>query len=211
MKILRICMPANYLRVLPLSIIIWLNHQSYHLWSGDMTDRLYYDRILTMTAWKINHLDRPLQELKKIRKQIRNKLKCDKKPFLKSCKKFKITSQKKAFLNQYLLRYSPPNKWIHWSAPQEIDDFLRDITNSEIDKYLSDNSRFLNYFEPELVKMHILAEKLARVLKLKYSTDSFNQFNDIPWWYFLILLVLVLLNISLCNEYYLIADIKNER
>ena len=201
-------MPAKYLRAIPLSIIIWFNHQSCHLWSNGMPERLYYDRILTMTAWKINHLDRPLRELKKIRKQTRSTIKCDKKPYLKLCKKLSITPRQKAFLNEYLLDYPPPNKWIHWAAPLEIDDYLRVITNSAIEEYLKEKSNFLNDFDPALVKMNVLSEKLARFLKLNYSSGSFNQINDIPWWYFLILLLLILLNISLCNDQYLAADTK---
>ena len=58
-------MPANYLRVITLSIIIWVIQQSSYLWTNVMPQSLYYDRILTMTSWKINHLEGPLQGLKK--------------------------------------------------------------------------------------------------------------------------------------------------
>ena len=77
------CMPANYLRVITLSIIIWVIQQSSYLWTNVMPQSLYYDRILTMTSWKINHLEGPLQGLKKIRKQVRNEIKCRNKPLLK--------------------------------------------------------------------------------------------------------------------------------
>jgi len=83
-------MPANYLRAICLSMIIWINQQSSNLWSSAMPERLYYDRILSMTAWKVNHLDRSLKELISIRKRMRKTLKCRDNPNLKSCQKYQI-------------------------------------------------------------------------------------------------------------------------
>lgn len=176
-----------------------------------MPERLYYDRILTMTAWKVKHLDRPLKELKKIRKRTHRKIKCRKKPYLKSCKNFAIKIAEESFTDQYLLNYPPPKKWVHWSSSKEIDDHLKTITNSQIERYLNGEINLLSNFDPDIIKMHVLSEKLSRSIKLKYSTNSFRQFNDIPWWYFLILLILVLLNIHLCKNYHSTADTKNER
>ena len=205
------CMPANYLRVITLSIIIWVIQQSSYLWTNVMPQSLYYDRILTMTSWKINHLEGPLQGLKKIRKQVRNEIKCRNKPYLKSCEKFELTFQQKSFLEQHLLNYPPPKMWIHWSSSEKIDNQLKLLSNAEIDEYLDENSHFHQDITHPLLRMHLLSEKLARNLKQKYSTVSFNQFNNIPWWYFLILFLLVLLNISLCNVGCSTADIENER
>ncbi len=204
-------MPANYLRAIPLSIIIWLNHQSSFLWSGTMPKRLYYDRIITMTKWKINHLDGPLKELKKIRKQVRIQLKCLKKPNLKSCQNFRLSAHQESILNKFILSHPIPKKWIHWSAPTKIDNYLREITNSEIENYLNRKSNFLNNFDPAVVRMHVLSEKLARFLKREYSKNVYNHIKEIQWWYFFILFLFVLLNLSLCNDRYFSADTQNER
>ena len=101
--------------------------------------------------------------------------------------------------------------WIHWSSSEKIDNQLKLLSNAEIDEYLDENSNFHQDITQPLLRMHLLSEKLARNLKQKYSTVSFNQFNNIPWWYFLILFLLVLLNISLCNVGCSTADIENER
>ena len=204
-------MPANYLRAICLSMIIWINQQSSNLWSSDMPERLYYDRILSMTAWKVNHLDRSLKELISIRKRMRKTLKCRNKPNLKSCQTYQIALIQKSLLEEYLFKYPVPKKWIHWSVPEGIDEYLATCTNLEIEKFLKGESKFLSHLDPNIVIMHAMSEKLARYLKQKYPTYPFTLLSDIPWWYFLILFLFVLLNISLCNNYNLTADKQNER
>ena len=129
-------MPANYLRAICLSMIIWINQQSSNLWSSAMPERLYYDRILSMTAWKVNHLDRSLKELINIRKRMRKTLKCRDKPNLKSCQTHQIALIQKSLLDEYLFNYPVPKKWIHWSVPEGIDEHLATCTNLEIENFL---------------------------------------------------------------------------
>ena len=41
------------------------------------------------------------------------------------------------------------------------------ITNSAIEEYLKEKSKFLNDFDPALVKMHVLSEKVSSVPETK--------------------------------------------
>ena len=120
---------------------------------------------------------------------MRNEIKSRNKPHLKSCEKFELTFQQKSFLEQQLLNYPPPKMWIHWSSSEKIDNQLKLLSNAEIDEYLDENANSHQDITQPLLRMHLLSEKLARNLKQKYSM-LINQFNNIPWWYFLILFLL---------------------
>ena len=210
MKILRICMPANYLTAICLSMIIWINQQSSNVWPSSMPERVYYDRILTMTAWKINHLEKPLKELVNLRNQMRVNLKCRTKPSLKLCQTYRKNLVRNSFLEEYLLSYAAPQKWVHWSIPEKIDEDLATFTDQEIEDYLEGVLNLLPHLDRDIVTMHALSEKLSRYLKRKHSAESYQKLSHIPWWYFIVLLLFVLLNISLYNYNDLTVDENNE-
>lgn len=185
-------MSANYLRAICLSMIFWTVFCKPLIAAQSMPSKLYFNRVLSIVSWKIDHLEEPLQQLKTMRQNLNLIIKCSQKPQLKSCQPMTISSAQLHTINHYLLGHEIPNRWMHWNYSSDLEKYLSEVDNSQLENLLLGTLKTPFEIDPDVLKMQVLAERVVRFLTHKYRFRKANQLNEIPWWYYLAIFIMIL-------------------
>lgn len=158
-----------------------------------MPERLYFNRILTIVSWKIDEFEEPLSQLKKIRRDLNFIIKCKQKPHLKTCSSRHIEPQQLNLIHTYLLDYSPPERWIHWSLSTKFDEFLKTLNSEQLNEMIKGTIIPSVDIDPDVMQMHLIAERLARHL-IKHKKLRVDRLNQVKWWYYALIFLIIIIN-----------------
>lgn len=161
-----------------------------------MPKKLYFNRVLTIVSWKINEFEEPLKQLRKIRRDLNFVLKCQKKPYLKTCKSRSIEPEQLNLIQAYLLNSPPPKTWVHWSISAELEEFLRVTKTAQLNAIIEGNTLPILDIDYDVIQMHLIAERLARYL-LEQKKPKVDRLNQVSWWYYVLIFLMIIIRLVL--------------